>query len=228
MARATTTASTATIARARAAGPSQRAATRPGRAAKSAARHEAILLAALDEFSARGFAATRLDDVAKRAGVAKGTIYLHFADKEELFQEIVRTMVVPIVTALESMPPTDLPIRVVLDRLVDMFVREVYGTRRREIIKLVMAEVPRFPALAEFYYTNVVARALAAMRALLARAHARGELADDTLVRFPQLIIAPGIFTIVWNGLFERLAPIDVATLMRAHLDLLFGKGGAA
>src|ERR671923_1209576 len=70
------------------------------RAGKSAARREAILAAALDEFAARGFAATRLDDVASRAGVAKGTIYLHFRDKESLFQELVRTLLSPVVGTL--------------------------------------------------------------------------------------------------------------------------------
>ena len=67
--------------------------TRGGNGARlqrSAARREAILAAALDEFSAQGFAAARLDDVARRAGVAKGTIYLHFRDKEALFQELIR------------------------------------------------------------------------------------------------------------------------------------------
>src|SRR5688572_28100052 len=83
-----------------------KSARKPGpRQEQSAARREAILAAALDEFSARGFTATRLDDVAKRAGVAKGTIYLHFADKEALFQEIVRTMVVPVISNVEKMPP---------------------------------------------------------------------------------------------------------------------------
>lgn len=185
-------------------------------------------MAALDEFSARGFAATRLDDVAKRAGVAKGTIYLHFTDKEHLFQEIVRAMVLPLVATIEAMPPRDVPIRVALDGLVDLFVREVYQTRRRDVVRLVLAEVPRFPALAEFYYTTVVQRALTVIRTLLTRAHERGEFSNETLLRFPQLVVAPAIFSIIWNGLFERFAPIDVATLMRAHLDLLFGKGGAS
>src|SRR5215813_767162 len=67
------------------------------RAQKSAARREAILAAALDEFSAQGFAAARLDDVARRAGVAKGTIYLHFRDKEALFQELIRSVLSPFV-----------------------------------------------------------------------------------------------------------------------------------
>ena len=72
------------------------------RAAKAAARRDAILDAALDEFSARGFAAARLEDVAKRAGVAKGTIYLYFADKESLFQELIRSMMAPVVGTIES------------------------------------------------------------------------------------------------------------------------------
>src|SRR5262249_60636407 len=76
------------------------------RAQKSAARRQAILAAALDEFSARGFAATRLEDVARRAEVAKGTIYLHFADKEALFQECVRTMPGPLVSSLDQVRTT--------------------------------------------------------------------------------------------------------------------------
>ena len=82
------------------------AATRNNRAEKSAARRTAIVAAALEEFCTRGFAAARLDDVAKRAGVAKGTIYLHFRDKEALFQEIIRTMLVPMIAAMEA--PSDL------------------------------------------------------------------------------------------------------------------------
>ena len=56
----------------------------------------------MDEFIARGFAATRLDDVAKRAGVAKGTIYLHFKDKESMFEELIRTAIVPLVNRLAA------------------------------------------------------------------------------------------------------------------------------
>ena len=73
-------------------------------------RREAILAAALEEFSARGFAATRLEDVANRAGVAKGTIYLYFDDKETLFQELVRSMLSPLVGAIEAAPAGDMPV----------------------------------------------------------------------------------------------------------------------
>ena len=198
-----------------------------GRAEKSSARREAILAAAFDEFSARGFAATRIDDVARRADVAKGTIYLYFRDKEALFQELVRAMLVPLVAALEAPPPENVPIRVLLEAFIDLFVREVYGTKRRAVLRLVMTEGPRFPKLAEFHYRNVVERAMNAMRALIERAIKRGELKHDVLLRFPQLVIAPGIVAIIWSGLFDRFAPLDVSAMMRAHLDVLFGKESA-
>src|SRR5215468_11615613 len=203
-------------------------AAKAGRADKTALRRDAIVTAALEEFSARGFAAARLEDVARRAGVGKGTIYLHFRDKEALFRELVTTMLVPFIANIEAVPPAGLPIRVVLQRLIDLFIREIYGTERRKLIRLIIAEGPRFPQLAEFHYHHVVKRAVVAMRALLAAAHRRGELRNDALVRFPQLVVAPCMMAIIWSGLFDRFAPLDVAALMRAHLDLIFGTGGAS
>src|SRR5262245_51380585 len=91
-------------------GGTDKRARREGRQARRGERREAILAAALEEFSARGFAATRLDDVAQRAGVAKGTIYLYFRDKESLFQELVRELLSPIVGVIEAAPLRDLPV----------------------------------------------------------------------------------------------------------------------
>ena len=126
------------------------------RLAKAAARRDAIFDAALDEFSARGFAAARLDDIAQRAGVAKGTIYLHFNDKESLFQELIQSKMTPVIQALEVTFAADLPLRRVVETAIDIFVREVYGTHRRHLIRLIISEGPRFPALAEFYYRHVL------------------------------------------------------------------------
>ena len=197
---------------------------RPGsRAAKAAARRDAILMAALDEFSAKGFASARLDDVAQRAGVAKGTIYLHFRDKEALFQELIRSTLVPLVGMLETVGEIDLPTRTIVERIVDVFVDEVFGTRRKDVIRLIVAEGPRFPQIAEFHYREVVSRAITALRGLMRRAIERGELSGDILVRFPQLVVAPALVAIIWSGLFDRFEPLDVRALMRAHLDLLFG-----
>jgi AcrR family transcriptional regulator len=209
--------------------PAQRKAEGNGlRAQRSAARREAILSAALDEFSAQGFAATRLDDVARRAGVAKGTIYLHFRDKDALFQELIRSVLGPFVGTLELALKADLPVQVIAERALDLFVREVYGTRRKDVIRLILTEGQRFPQLAEFYYNEVLGRAIAAFRHLLHGAVARGELKSDALARFPQLIAAPAIVAILWNGLFDRFEPLDVRAFLRAHLELLFGEGRAA
>ena len=198
---------------------------RPGprsaaRKERSAARREAILAAALDEFSSRGFEAARLDDVAKRAGVAKGTIYLYFRDKESLFQELIRAMLTPLVGTIEALGAVDVPINVLAERLVDVFVREVYETRRKDVIRLMIAEGRRFPKLAEFYYREVLSRIIAAMRAILRRAAARGEV-PESLAEFPQIIVAPGLVAIIWSGLFERFEPLDVRKMMKAHVEML-------
>jgi len=194
--------------------------TAGGRRARSAARREAILSAALEEFSACGFEATRLDDVAKRAGVAKGTIYLYFRDKESLFQELIRAMLTPLVGTIEAMGAVDLPVGVLADRIVDLFVREVFETRRKDVIRLMISEGRRFPKLAEFYYREVLSRIIASMREVLRRAAARGEVPEG-LAEFPQIIAAPGLVAIIWSGLFERFEPLDVRKMMKTYIDLL-------
>lgn len=195
------------------------------REARSAARREAILAAALDEFSARGFEAARLDDVAKRAGIAKGTIYLYFRDKETLFQELLRAMLTPLVARIEALGQLDVSARQLAENFVDVFVREVYGTKRQEVVRLIITEGRRFPKLAEFYYREVLSRIVEAVRGVLKRAalraNARGEV-PAALIEFPQLLAAPGLVVIIWGGLFDRFEPLDVRKMMTAHIDLLF------
>lgn len=196
------------------------------RARKSAERRKAILDAALDEFSKEGFAAARLDDVARRAGVAKGTIYLHFRDKEELFQELIRSMMAPQLDALVALQDLDAPVQVALRRFADVFLREVLGTRRRDVMRLVIAEGPRFPAIAEFYYREVVSRGIGALRRVLERGVERGELRHKELVDFPQLVVAPAVLAIHWASLFQAFAPLDGEEMLDAHLRILLGQAG--
>jgi len=188
---------------------------------RSAARREAILSAALDEFSSRGFEAARLDDVAKRAGVAKGTIYLYFRDKETLFQELIRAMLTPLIGTIEALGAADVPMSILSEQIVELFVSEVYETRRKDVIRLMIAEGRRFPKLAEFYYREVLSRIIAAVRTLLRRAAQRGEV-PEALAEFPQIIAAPGLVAIIWSGLFERFEPLDVRKMMKTHVELLF------
>ncbi len=194
------------------------------RAERAAERRAAIVEAALEEFVARGFAATRLEDIAKRAGVAKGTIYLHFKDKELMFEELIRTAIVPLVGTLTGPPAAGASIRDALEGFARVFIQEIATTRRGDIVRLIIAEGPRFPAIADFYYREVISRGLAGMRALIELAVARGEIRSIELARFPHIMVAPAIVAVVWKSLFEKHAPLDAIEMFRVHLDLIFGE----
>jgi len=195
------------------------------RAERAAERRGAIIAAAMDEFIAQGFAATRLDDIAKRAGVAKGTIYLHFKDKESMFEELIRTAIVPMINRLWSTPPQPgASVRDMVEGFAKTFIEEVATTRRGDLVRLIVAEGPRFPAVADFYYREVVSRGLAGMRALIELGIARGEIQHKNLARFPQIMVAPALIAVIWQSLFSRHAPLDALEMFRVHLDLIFGE----
>jgi AcrR family transcriptional regulator len=200
--------------------------TRPAanRAEKSAERRAAIVEAAMDEFVARGFAATRLDDVAKRAGVAKGTLYLHFKDKESMFEELIRTAIVPLIGRIVVVPPVGGSVRDAVELFAETFIREIVATRRGDIIRLIVAEGPRFPAIADFYFREVVSKGLAGIRALIELGVARGEIGQRKLAQHPQLLVAPAIVAVIWQSLFASHAPLDAIAMFRVHLDLIFGE----
>jgi AcrR family transcriptional regulator len=209
----------------RAAKDPQAAAARPAnRAERAADRRQAIIEAALDEFIDRGYAAARLDDVASRAGVAKGTIYLHFKDKQALFEELIRTALVPLIGRLAAQPAAGGSIRAALENFAENFASEVVTTRRGAIIRLIIAEGPRFPDIADFYYREVVSRGIAAMRALIELGIQRGEIKQTGLKDFPQIVVAPAMVAVIWQGLFGRHAPLDATAMFRVHLDLIFGE----
>jgi AcrR family transcriptional regulator len=195
------------------------------RAERAAERREAIIEAAMDEFIARGFAATRLDDVASRAGVAKGTIYLHFKDKEALFEELIRTAIVPLVNRLAAGPPSfEGSVRDMVEGFVRTFIHEVTTTQRGDIVRLIIAEGPRFPEIADFYYREVVSKGLAGMRGAIALGIARGEIRNKELAQFPQILFAPAMIAVIWQSLFSKHAPLDAIDMFRVHLDLIFGE----
>jgi AcrR family transcriptional regulator len=186
------------------------------------AKLQAILDAALDVFAEKGFADARLDDVAARAGVAKGTIYLYAKSKEALFETLIHTgIAVPIETIEEKVLALDLPAEATLRMLFTFLRQEVLGTRRKEIVRLILSEAGRFPEIAAVYHREVISRGMGLMRRIAERAVERGEFGSDELVRFPQLAIAPGIVALLWMNLFQHLDPLDVEAMFEAHLALL-------
>jgi Tetracyclin repressor-like, C-terminal domain len=125
--------------------------------------------------------------------------------------------------AFEAALKSDLPLRTIVDQAIEIFVREIYGTHRKEVMRLIITEGARFPSLAEFYYREVLAPMLAVVRARLTRALDRGEIKDKTLIRFPQVIGAASVMVVVWHGLFDRFEPLDVRAILRLHFEGLLG-----
>ncbi|GJD52925.1 hypothetical protein OPKNFCMD_5693 [Methylobacterium crusticola] len=192
--------------------------------AKTAGTRGAILAAGLATFLERGFAGTRMIDVAQRAGLAKGTLYLHFADKEALFEGVLGAVIGgPFLAAVAAEPGPGETLRDHLARTVLPLLRDFEGSRRAAVMRLVATEGPRFPALAAIHRRAVIAPVTAAIRRLAADAVARGELRSDALVRVPQLLVAPALMTALWNGLYGAEEPLDAAVAFEGFLDLVFG-----
>ncbi|MFC5069125.1 TetR/AcrR family transcriptional regulator [Flaviflagellibacter deserti] len=209
-------------------------ARKPGRALTPEERQtktQQLLDAALDVFLERGFEAARLDEVAKRAGVAKGTLYLYFASKEALFEDLIRSLIAsPIQEVGQRMLAQDIPAEMMLRGLLNWAKKEVLGTRRKDIARLIISEAGRFPELGAFYHREVISRGTAVIRAIVTRGVERGEFTSDALDRFPQLLIAPVLVGIIWNGLFSHVETLDTDGLLDVHADLIIRglKGGAA
>jgi hypothetical protein len=118
----------------------------------------------------------------------------------------------------------DIPIADMLEGLFGLFEKEVLGTRRKLIIRLIIAEGPRFPRIAEFYYRDVIGRIMPMLAKIAERAVERGELPNDAVARYPQLIAAPLLLAVIWDGLFARISPLDAGDFLRAHRDVLTAK----
>jgi AcrR family transcriptional regulator len=188
------------------------------------ARPEEILAAALESFAERGFAATRLEDVAARAGISKGTLYLYFKSKEELFKAVVRETLLPNLARLETMVGSfEGPSALLLEQLL-LTIGGVLGSRIGAIPKLVIAEAGNFPDLARFYFDEVIQRGLGLIARILRRGIARGEFRPIDVDRAVFCVIAPMLIAALWKNSLEpygKAAPLDADALARAHLDLL-------
>jgi AcrR family transcriptional regulator len=186
------------------------------------ARPDEILAAAFEEFATRGYAATRLDDVARRAGVAKGTIYLYFAGKEQLFQAVVRRAVVPQLDRLERQALAESgPVEAFLRGPFIRLQLHLLQSDLRRLVRVLLTEGPLFPELTAFYYHEVIARGLAMLRALIARGVERGEFRATALGELPQPLLASTVLALLWESLFGHLHPLDTERLLETHISLL-------
>lgn len=184
------------------------------------ARPQELLAAALDLFVEKGFASTRLEDVAKRAGVSKGTLYLYFENKEELFKAVVRENIVPAIGAAEDIIAGFEGNSAELLRCILMGWWERIGvTKASGITKLMMAEAGNFPELATFYNEEVISRSTAMISGMLEAGVARGEFRPMNVAMLTQVLIAPVLTLMMWKHSAGPCA--DVALDAEAFLDTM-------
>lgn len=184
-------------------------------------RPQEITTAALDSFASKGYARTTVEDIAKRAGVSKGLLYLYFKTKEELFRAVVRSVVVPRVTALErSVLRSELTAEELLRGPVLRFMKRIPGSPIAIIIRLMIEEAPRHPDLIEFYWQNVVSHGLGTLQQILERGVDNGEFRRTVVNELPQLLIAPVIMSVIWKLIFQSRS-LDTDRLIESHIDML-------
>ena len=185
-------------------------------------RPQEIVAAAFEEFAAKGFAATRLEDVAARARVSKGLPYLYFKTKEELFKAVVRSVITSHFDVIrEKMERTELSVEAFLKGPFLAFIQDLVGSRRAFIARLLIAEGHKHPELTAFYYEQVVSRGIETMTRLIDRGIERGEFKPTRLRDYPQLLFAPVLTAIFWRQLFERHHHLDTNALLATNIELL-------
>jgi AcrR family transcriptional regulator len=199
---------------------------------RKAPRQRQILSAAFEEFAANGYAGARLDRVARRAGIAKGTIYLYFPSKSRLFQAVVRSLIQPVPDDFESFVAASPASASQL--LVEFITRQYSGLvanrKAREIVRLLIAESGKFPELAELYRREVIDPGMRAIRLLLEKGVASGEFRQLRVRDFPQVIAAPAVLAVVWTLIFGSQFSLDFEAYRDAHVQFvtaaLYGAGG--
>ena len=188
------------------------------------ARPGELTAAALELFVEKGFAATRLDDVARRAGVSKGTLYLYFESKEELFKAVVREGIVAKLGEAEELIHTfqgssaDL-----LREIMRRWWLELGATKLAGITKLMMSEAGNFPELARFYHDEVIQRAHAMLAAAMQRGISTGEFREINLEYASRICCAPMVMLLLWRHTFGPCAtqPLDPIAYVETHADML-------
>ena len=190
---------------------------------RKAERPQEILEAAFVEFSRNGYAMTTLDQIAERAGVTKGTIYVYFENKEHLFISMVREITKATLDTVHEMFETHEGSTADLLRAQFSFIYQhiVEDRRRREVLRMLIAEAPRFPELADRYHQEILRPCLDMLRQAIQRGMDRGEFRKSAIVDLPQIVIAPIALVDLWMMMFDDRQPLDMKAYFNAHLDLV-------
>lgn len=188
------------------------------------ARPAELLSAALELFVERGFAATKLDDVAAKAGVSKGTLYLYFDNKEALFKAVIQQGILPVLDEGEEMlAEFQGDARSLLQAMLLRWWELVGSTELGGILKLMISEAGNFPEVGHYYHENVLVRGRGLIRIVLERGVASGEFRSMDLESAIDVILAPQVMLTIWRNSFGPCAcgQQDIAIFLNTYLDLL-------
>jgi AcrR family transcriptional regulator len=191
---------------------------------RKADRPGEIVQAALEVFAEKGFAAARLDEIAARAGVSKGAVYLYFATKEEVFRAVVEQAIAPNMRMIRAMiaahpgPFSDLA-RAVPERLGAMLEAMPVGG----VVKMVIGEARNFPEIARVWHDELVAQALGGLTDAVAAAQGRGEVRPGDPRIYALQLIAPMLMTVIWRETFVPVgAPaFDITAVAAQHVETM-------
>ena len=184
-------------------------------------RPQEITEAAFAVFAEKGYAAARVEEVARRAGVSKGLTYLYFKTKEELFKAVIKSVVVRRIDALlKTLESTEMSSEEFLRGPLLEFMKSVPGSPIAIVIRLLISEGQRHPDLVDFYWDNVVAKGLAAITKFVERGVERGEFRETAVTDLPQLVLAPMMLSIIWRILFTK-RELDTDKFMETQIDML-------
>ncbi len=197
-------------------------ATGPKRRRRKAARPGEIIDAGLLEFAEHGFAGTRLEDVAARAGIVKGTIYRYFESKEALFRAAVRSRIAVTLDQVETLVDTYTGTTPDLLRLL---LRAIYGrlvgTDASVLIRIIIAEGARFPEIPAYYHREMITKGEALLKKVIARGIASGEFRAGPAAEVPIVVVAPAIVAALWRMTFDPVQPLPPDKYFDAHIDLI-------
>lgn len=188
------------------------------------ARPAEILAAALELFTERGFAATRLEDVASRAGLSKAAIYLYFKDKTSLLKAIVQATVAPnIGLVAELIGQHQGPVAPLLRQLLSVLAGRMQESRLPDIIKLVISESRAHPEIGRFYLENVIGKALPLFESLIEKGIASGEFRPVDPHLTVKCLVGPMLLGAIWTSVFVPIGakPVDLAGLASHDADLI-------
>lgn len=196
---------------------------RPAHERRKAERPGEILEAAFEEFVGNGFAGTRLDDIARRAGVTKGTIYVYFPGKEQMFIAMVREFTRPMHARMHAyLDETHASAADLLRGALRLFYDMIANDRRaREMLRLLIAEAGRFPALLDEHYEDAIGPVITRLQKALCDAAERGEIRAAPILAFPDVLLGPALSLNITMLLYGDRRPIDAEAHMQAAMDLL-------